>query len=91
MAQTTTTWPCSALILLVYVVVGWNSEGLTMRNLIAVLIILIGLALLILAHRISGSSDSCEHDPSYFERGTYADCEARSQKAQIRGLVADSH
>jgi hypothetical protein len=73
-----------------YVRVEWKSGGITMRKPTAMVIILAGLVLLILAHGISDSGDFCGRDPSFFERGTYADCEARNQRQQTPHLVADA-
>ena len=62
-----------------------------MRKPFAMLIILAGLVLLTLGspnQRIPAISAS--HNPSFFERGTYADCDARNQKRPTSELVADA-
>lgn len=60
-----------------------------MRRIFAVLIILTGASVLILA-RIAMGPDPCDPQPSFFERGTFADCAARNQKADVPGYVASA-
>lgn len=50
-----------------------------MRRFAAVLVIGIGAGVLILARLVIGP-EACDPNPSFFERGTYADCEARNPK-----------